>query len=45
VLPAFSAWAAGSNVRQRKFLSHYLHATAPDRAVAILNGKLLPIPL
>ena len=43
VLPAFSPWAAGSNVRQRNFLSHYLDASPPERAVAIINGKLLPV--
>lgn len=45
VLPAFSPWAAGSNVRQRDFLSAYLQANPPQRAVAILNGKLLPLGL
>lgn len=45
VLPAFSPWAAGSNVRQRDFLSKYLQARSPKRAVAIINGKLLPVPL
>jgi putative SbcD/Mre11-related phosphoesterase len=45
VLPAFSAWAAGTNVRDGHFLSHYARLARFDRAVAILADKLLPVPL
>jgi putative SbcD/Mre11-related phosphoesterase len=43
VLPAFSGWAAGSNVRSGEYLSVYAKAAAPRRAIAILAGKLLPV--
>jgi metallophosphoesterase superfamily enzyme len=43
VLPAFSGWAAGSNVRHDEYLSPYTRAAAPKKAVAILAGKLLPM--
>jgi putative SbcD/Mre11-related phosphoesterase len=45
VLPAFSAWAAGSDVRAGCFLSPLSKAAKFTRAVAILAGKLLPMPL
>lgn len=45
VLPAFSNWAAGSEVRGSKFLSPLARAGKFTRAVAILAGKLLPVPL
>lgn len=45
VLPAFSAWAAGCPIRDGGFLSHYARLTHFDRAVAVLNDKLLPIPI
>lgn len=45
VLPAFSEWAAGSNIRRGEYLSPYLRATVPHQAVAILAGKLLPMRL
>jgi hypothetical protein len=44
VLPAFSEWAAGSNIRAGEFLSPYLPAAGAHRVVAILAGKLLPVP-
>ncbi len=43
VLPAFSEWAAGGNVRKKDFFSAYLKVSPPERAVAILAGKLLPV--
>ncbi len=43
VLPAFSDWAAGTNVRSRDFLSPLTRRAEPSRAVAILAGKLLPV--
>lgn len=45
VLPAFSAWAAGSNVRQDQFLSPLARDAEFTHAVAILAGKVLPVPL
>jgi putative SbcD/Mre11-related phosphoesterase len=45
VLPAFSTWAAGSNVRGSPFLSAYSRAVRFTQAVAIVAGKLLPVPL
>jgi uncharacterized protein len=45
VLPAFSAWAAGSNVRSGSFMSPVARAARFSRAFAILAGKLLPVPL
>ena len=45
VLPAFSAWAAGGDVRRGTYLSAFPNVAAPNKAVAILAGKLLPIPL
>jgi putative SbcD/Mre11-related phosphoesterase len=45
VLPAFSAWAAGSPVQDESFLSPYAQASRFDRAVAVLAGKLLPVPI
>ncbi len=45
VLPAFSDWAAGANVRAGEYLSPLTQLAAPARAVAILAGKLLPMTL
>jgi putative SbcD/Mre11-related phosphoesterase len=45
VLPAFSAWAAGSNVRQESFMSPLARGAKFREAYAILAHKLLPIPL
>jgi len=45
VLPAFSMWAAGSNVRSSVFLSAYARAARFTQAVAIVAGKLLPVRL
>lgn len=45
VLPAFSAWAAGSNVRQESFMSPLAREAKFREAYAILANKLLPIPL
>ncbi len=45
VLPAFSAWAAGSPVRDGNFLSHYARLSRFDRAVTVLAGKLLSVPV
>jgi putative SbcD/Mre11-related phosphoesterase len=43
VLPAFSAWAAGSPIRDGCFLSHYARLSHFDRAVAVVADKLLPV--
>jgi hypothetical protein len=45
VLPAFSAWAGGANVRQGQFLSALAASARFGTAHAILAGKLLPIRL
>jgi putative SbcD/Mre11-related phosphoesterase len=45
VLPAFSEWAAGANVRAGEFLSPLPRLAPPARAVAILAGKLLALPV
>lgn len=45
VLPAFSSWSAGTDVRQQRFLSSFARLTRFDRAFAILAGKLLPVQL
>jgi putative SbcD/Mre11-related phosphoesterase len=45
VLPAFSSWAAGGDVRRGTYLSPFPEVASPTKAVAVLAGKLLPIPL
>lgn len=45
VLPAFSSWSTGANVRSGVFLSPYARAARFDRAIAIVAGKLLPLRL
>jgi hypothetical protein len=44
VLPAFSPWAAGTEIRARSGLSAFSREAAFERVVAILAGKLLPLP-
>lgn len=45
VLPAFSAWASGTDIRSGEFMSPYARAAKFDRIAAIVAGKLLPLPL
>lgn len=45
VLPAFSRWAAGSEFRYHRFMSPLAKAAVFRHAIAILNGKLLPVRL
>jgi DNA ligase-associated metallophosphoesterase len=45
VLPAFSAWSSGTDVRSGNFLSAYTRRARFARAIAIVAGKLLPLPL
>jgi DNA ligase-associated metallophosphoesterase len=45
VLPAFSRWAAGSNVRTSAFLSAFARGAAFSNAYAILAGRILPVSL
>jgi putative SbcD/Mre11-related phosphoesterase len=45
ILPAFSRWAAGSNVRNGTFLSAAASAANFTRAVAIVADKLVPVAL
>lgn len=43
VLPAFSRWAAGTNVRVYPFMSETARAARFTRAIAICGERLLPI--
>ncbi len=45
VLPAFSRWAAGSNIRSHPFQSPAAASVKLTTAVAIMGDKLLPIRL
>jgi putative SbcD/Mre11-related phosphoesterase len=45
ILPAFSPWAAGTNIRTHKFMSSLARQFPMERAVAIAAGKLLPLKL
>lgn len=45
VLPAFSNWAAGTNVRAYEMMSEAARAADFTQAVAICGDKMLPIPL
>ncbi len=45
VLPAFSRWSAGSNIRGPGFLSAFAREAVFTHAHAILSGRLLSIPL
>jgi putative SbcD/Mre11-related phosphoesterase len=45
VLPAFSNWAAGANVRSRRFMSAFARGETFDAAFAVLAGKILPVRL
>lgn len=45
ILPAFSRWSAGSNIRGPAFLSAFAQEAAFTHAHAILSGRLLSVPL
>jgi DNA ligase-associated metallophosphoesterase len=45
VLPAFSNWAAGTNVRIHELMSEAARAAEFTRAIAVCGDKLLPISL
>lgn len=45
VLPAFSAWAAGSDARAGRWMSPFAQGESFPLAVAVLAGKLLPVRL
>ena len=45
ILPAFSRWSAGANVRSSQFLSAFAREAAFSHAFAILGGRILPVPL
>jgi metallophosphoesterase superfamily enzyme len=45
VLPAFSSWAAGSNIRSSAFLSAFAREALFSHAYAILAGRILPVSL
>jgi uncharacterized protein len=45
VLPAFSSWAAGTNVRRASFMSTLAKGGQFTRAIAICGDKLLPLSL
>jgi putative SbcD/Mre11-related phosphoesterase len=44
ILPAFSNWAAGTDPRDGTFLSAYARCAQFTSVIAILAGKLLPMP-
>ena len=43
ILPAFSSWAAGTNVRSYPLMSPLAKATKFRQAIAIMEDKLLPV--
>ena len=45
VLPAFSRWAAGTNIRAYPFMSELARNAQFTRAIAICGEKLLPVKL
>jgi uncharacterized protein len=45
ILPAFSRWAAGGDIRSDRFMSPYARLRSAEHAIAIVAGKLLPVPL
>ena len=45
LLPAFSQWAAGSNIRAYDFMSRLARKAAFTKAVVICGSKLLPVKL
>jgi len=45
IVPAFSPWAAGANIRGGEFLSAHARAATFQRVIAVVAGKLLPVPL
>jgi uncharacterized protein len=45
VLPAFSRWAAGTEVGRQEFLSALARSTKFTTAVALVADRLLPVPL
>lgn len=45
VLPAFSNWAGGTDVRKGEWLSEFVRLTELQTAVAVMGKRLLPVPL
>lgn len=45
VLPAFSEWAAGGDIRRRSYLSRYLQLSRPTQAIVCVGRRLLPLSL
>jgi metallophosphoesterase superfamily enzyme len=45
ILPAFSPWSAGSNIRSAQFLSPLARETHFTQAYAVLATRILPISL
>jgi putative SbcD/Mre11-related phosphoesterase len=45
VLPAFSGWAAGGNVRTGRFMSPFAQAANFTHAYAIVGSRILPVAL
>jgi len=45
ILPAFSLWAAGTDIRSHSFMSSFAQSTSFTKAVAICGTKLLPVNL
>ncbi len=45
ILPAFSRWSAGTNIRAHSFMSPIARTHCFERAVAVCGAKLLPVKL
>lgn len=45
VLPAFSPWSAGTNIRHGVFLSPYVRRAKLTQTIAIVANRLLPMPI
>jgi putative SbcD/Mre11-related phosphoesterase len=45
ILPAFSSWAAGADIRRGQFMNRAVRQSELSRAIAIVGEKLLPLPL
>ena len=45
LLPAFSLWAAGSDIRSYSFMSPLAQSARFQKAIVICGGKLLPVKL
>jgi putative SbcD/Mre11-related phosphoesterase len=44
-LPAFTMWAAGGDVRRKRYLSAYFEISKPKAAFACMGRRILPVSL